>query len=310
MKLSALGEFGLIERLGKRLPRNKEVIVGIGDDTAVLRRDARTYELLTCDALVENIHFTLKMPARQIGYKAMAVNLSDIAAMGGVPQHAVVTLGVKTELPVRFYDELYRGIQAAAAPFGVSVVGGDTVSSPRALWVNVALTGWVEKQKCACRSGARVGDAILVTGSLGGSFAGKHLRFKPRLAEARFLVRHFHVGAMIDISDGLAGDLAHILEQSVVGAKIFLKQIPISKAVREKDAAKRLKRALCDGEDYELLFTLPKKEAGKAVEAFRRRRGFPPLTVVGEIVPAARGLRYLTPDGKIKKWNLHGYRHF
>lgn len=310
MKLSQLGEFGLIERLARFLPKKKDVVVGIGDDAAVLRRDERTYSLLTCDALVEKIHFTLTMPARQIGAKAMSVNLSDIAAMGGVPQHAVVTLGVRPGVPVRFYDELYRGIQKAAAPFGVTVVGGDTVSSPGGVFVNIALTGWVEKKHCALRRGARVGDAIVVTGALGGSFCGKHLTFKPRVEEARFLVRHFDVGAMIDLSDGLAGDLRHILKQSRVGARLNLAAIPVSRHVHATRFEEKIKRALCDGEDYELLAMLPKKEAQKAVAAFERQKGFPPLTMVGEIIPASRGLRCVAADGKEKELKLYGYRHF
>lgn len=300
----------MIERFRRLLPKKKDVVVGIGDDAAVLQRDRTTYSLLTCDGLVEKIHFTLEMPPRQIGYKAMAVNLSDIAAMGGVPQHAVVTLGVKPRVPVEFYEELYRGIRKAAEPFGVTVVGGDTVASPRALFVDVALTGWVEKKNCKLRCGARVGDAILVTGTLGGSFCGKHLNFTPRIREARTLVTHFPVHAMMDISDGLAGDLRHILKQSRVGARLHLNSIPVSTHVHAKRFEEKIKRALCDGEDYELLFTLPRKEVQRAVTAFRKIRGYPPIRFVGEIVPAARGFKGVTADGKEKELHLYGYRHF
>lgn len=254
MKISKLGEFGLIDALKKYAPIFKPVIKGIGDDAAVLPYRKSEYLLLTTDMLAEDTHFTLRMPAQSIGYKALACNISDIAAMGGLPAYAVVSIGIPKSLPVSFIKNVYKGIQFVAQSFNISIVGGDTIKTDK-IMINIALLGFVEKKYLVTRDGARPGDWIFVTGPLGGSFkSGRHLSFVPRLGQARFLVKKFKPSAMIDISDGLTGDLNHILKAGKVGAHLDYASIP-------KHEGANLSQALSDGEDYELLFTLSPQSA-------------------------------------------------
>ncbi len=281
-KINQIGEFGLIERIRKKLNVGAnqrfariqdQVIRGIGDDAAVLPYTKNKYLLLTTDMMAEDVHFMVRpfdklramqahhkaRPAtpQEIGHKALACNMSDIAAMGGVPTYAVVAIGLPKNLSVKYVEDMYEGMQKLAKTFGVSIVGGDTIKSNQIV-INVALLGQVEKKYLVTRSGAKAGDWIFVTGALGGSLqSGKHLHFIPRLAAARFLVRRFKPSAMIDISDGLAGDLNHILKASRVGALLWEKMIPRSKVGASRQGGTvPLQEALTNGEDYELLFTL------------------------------------------------------
>ena len=240
-----LGEFGLIRQLAKKIPR-------AGDDCAILSGGL----LLTCDPVIEGIHFLPKTPARQIGWKAMARNLSDIAAMGGQPRSAVVSLGLRPATSVRWVRELYAGLHAAAKKFGCEIVGGDTAHVRHEQFVVVTLLGHADRP--VLRSGAKPGDAVFVTGKLGGSFcSGKHLTFTPRIREAQWLTKNFCVHAMLDISDGLANDLQRLSEASRVGFEVASAKIP-----------GRLPGALTDGEDFELLFTVAAHDAGKLREKF------------------------------------------
>ena len=302
--LKDIGEFGLIKRIAEAEKIfDKEVIVGIGDDTAVLKYKKDCYLLLTTDMLVENIHFDKKATPFQIGWKALAVNLSDIAAMGGIPKYGLVSLGLKKETSINFVDELYQGIRSLAKKFKVKILGGDTVSSPRTV-INIALTGEVEKKYLTLRNGAKIGNKIYVTGILGGSISGKHLSFIPRVKEARYLVKNFHPTAMIDISDGLISDLKRICEASKVGAKIEQKKIPVSKE------ATSLENALTGGEDFELLFTLshcppphlkdciPRDRVGEEVQ----------ITQIGEITK--RGIILLDEKNKVVHLRKIGFEHF
>jgi thiamine-monophosphate kinase len=233
---------------------SREVIKGIGDDTAVLPYSKREHLLLTADMLAEDAHFTRRMPPQGIGHKALACSISDIAAMGGWPTFAVVSIGIPKNLSIRFIKEVYKGMQRTARNFNVSIVGGDTIKTDKIV-INVALLGLVEKKNLITRDGARAGDWIFVTGPLGGSFkSGRHLNFLPRLAQARFLVENFKPSAMMDISDGLSGDLNHILKAGRVGARLDHASIPRQRRVS-------LSQALNDGEDFELLFTLSSKRA-------------------------------------------------
>jgi len=232
-----IGEFGLIRQLAKHIPL-------AGDDCAVLPGGG----LLTCDPVIEGIHFLPDTPARRVGWKAMARNLSDIAAMGGEPRYAVVSLGLRPSTPVRWVRELYAGMRAVAGQFGCEIVGGDTAHVRHEQFVVVTLLGHADRP--VRRSGAKPGDIVFVTGPLGGSFSsGKHLTFTPRLREGRYLARYAH--AMIDVSDGLASDLHRLVEASRVGFDIASAKIP-----------GRLPGALTDGEDFELLFTVAPREAG------------------------------------------------
>jgi thiamine-monophosphate kinase len=298
MRVSKIGEFGLIDRLRKFQNSTPQVVKGIGDDAAVLPFDNRHYLLLTTDMLVEGGHFLRSMPAEKIGRKALACSLSDIAAMGGVPTFAVVSLGVPTDLDVRFVEKMYTGIRRLAGEFKVSIVGGDTVRSAKIV-LNVALLGTVERSRLVCRDGARVGDVIFVSGPLGGSLkSGRHLTFTPRVKEARILVEHFKPTAMMDISDGLVGDLGHILKASGVGAVLEKDRIPVNRRAT-------LKQALTDGEDFELLFTLAKPVAHKLMSRHPGK-----FFAVGEIVPKKDGFRLRDSDGKSQPLTLRSFSHF
>jgi len=267
MNISQLGEFGLIEALQKYAPVARTVIKGIGDDAAVLPYSKDKYLLFTTDMLIEDGHFTRQMPPQAIGHKALACNISDIAAMGGLPTFGVVSIGVPKNLPVRFIEDVYKGMQKTARDFHVSIVGGDTIKADKIV-INVALLGEVEKKYLVTRNGAKPKDRIFVTGPLGGSFqSGRHLDFTPRLVQGRFLAENFKPSAMMDISDGLAGDLNHILKASKVGARLDLEAIPKNKGVS-------LSQALGDGEDFELLFTLSPNQARKLMDWQIARKSF------------------------------------
>jgi thiamine-monophosphate kinase len=267
LKISQLGEFGLIDALKKYAPISKAVIKGIGDDAAVLPYNKREYLLLTTDMLSEGTHFTRRMPPFAIGHKALACSISDIAAMGGLPTFAVVSMGIAKNLSVCFIKNIYKGMQRTARDFNVSIVGGDTIKTDKVV-INVALLGTVEKKYLTTRDGAKAGDRIFVTGPLGGSLKSRrHLNFCPRLSQARFLVEKFKPSAMIDISDGLSGDLNHILKAGRVGARLDYASIPRQRRVS-------LSQALNDGEDFELLFTLPPKRACSLMDWQARQKSF------------------------------------
>ena len=267
MKISQLGEFGLIDTLKRFAPVSKEVIKGIGDDAAVLPYSKSEYLLLTADMLAEDTHFTRRMPPQGIGHKALASNISDIAAMGGNPTFAVVSVGVPKNLSVCFIKDVYKGMQRVARAYNVSIVGGDTIKTDKIV-INVALLGLVEKRNLITRDGSKAGDWIFVTGPLGGSFKnGRHLNFLPCLAQARFLVENFKPNAMMDISDGLSGDLNHILKASRVGARLDYASIPRQRGVS-------LSQALNDGEDFELLFTLSPRKARSLMDWQVRQKSF------------------------------------
>ena len=298
--LSHIGEFGLIERLKRFQNLSRQVVQGIGDDAAVLKYDATRYQLFTTDMMVEGGHFLRSMCPEEVGYKALAVNISDIAAMGGIPRSAVISLGVPATCDVEYVRGLYAGLYRLARRFGVSVVGGDTVASDKVI-INVALLGVVEKKKLVLRSGAKPGDVICVTGSLGNSFkSGRHLTFVPRVKEARFLVDHFKPSSMMDISDGLAGDLGHILRQSHASAILDERFIPV-----HKDAT--LDQALFEGEDFELVFTLSARKAERLAQS---RRGDFRFFPIGVIVPGGAKLFLRQRDGKKISLKTKAFSHF
>jgi thiamine-monophosphate kinase len=303
-----LGEFGLIRELhGIVGLSGNSVVVGIGDDCAVLRGDnPRKYLLYTCDPVVEGVHYRPTDPPRKVGWKAMARNLSDIAAMGGVPRWAVVSIGLRRGTDARWVKQLYAGLQAAAKAFGCQIVGGDTTHVRREQFVVVALVGEVEKSRITLRGGAKVGDSILVTGTLGGSLRGKHLSFTPRIHEGRWLVGHFPVHAMIDLSDGLSSDLHRMAEAGPRGIafEIHAAEIPIARAARGNLAA-----ALHDGEDFELLFTLDPRH----VTALRQkwaRRFRTELTEIGRVVKSKYKVALIHRDGSRQPLTAAGYDHF
>jgi len=267
MSISQLGEFGLIDTLKKFAPISKDVIKGIGDDAAILPFSKDKYQLFTTDMLAEDTHFARQMPAAAIGHKALSCNISDIAAMGGIPSFAVISIGIPKNLSIKFITEIYQGINNTAKAFNVSIVGGDTIKSDKII-INIAMLGLVEKKYLVTRDGAKPGDWIFVTGPLGDSFkSGRHLNFMPRLAQARFLVEKFLPHAMMDISDGLSGDLNHILKASKVGARLNFDAIP-------KNKGASLNQALNDGEDFELLFTLSENKAKSLMDWQAEHKSF------------------------------------
>ena len=309
-----MNEFELIARLTQSLPTNKNVVTGAGDDCAVLDLGVPGKLILfKTDAVVEGIHFRAETPPEKIGRKALARCLSDIAAMAGTPTAALVTLALPADFDVEFVARIYDGLNALAEKFGVAIVGGETTTDPERIWISIALIGTVPRGKQILRTGAKIGDAIFVTGELGGSLAGKHLDFEPRLEEARWLAVHFHLHALMDLSDGLAGDLRHILNASQVGAEILQAAVPVSRAAklaaRAGSAAKpAVLAALTDGEDFELLFTLASKDAVKLLDAWQIKFPELKLSCIGKIV-AGEGILLRDKHGS-HQLTAPGYEHF
>lgn len=282
--LSEAGEDVLVEELTKGLLRGRDVVVGVGDDCAVLRGNRPGWRsLLKADCIVEGVHFTMEAAPVEIGWKAMARAVSDIAAMGGRPLHALVTIVLHPETTVARAKGIYRGLSKAADSFGLSIVGGETSRAAvrGAAVISIALTGEVETRRCVLRSGGRAGDALYVTGRLGGASRGKHLRFHPRLNESSWLTENFAIHAMMDLSDGLAKDLPRLARASEAGFHLEFGDIPRNRGCD-------LAAALSDGEDYELLFAISSRRAA-ALE--KRWKGMFPrlaLTRIGELVADVR----------------------
>jgi len=298
--LSQLGEFGLINRIKRQLTPSKSVRLGIGDDAAVTELSQTQYQLLTTDMLREGVHFTKKISAKDIGYKAMAASVSDIAAMGGIPKYAVVSLGISPSASIKKVDDLYAGMKRVCQAFQFEIVGGDTVQSD-SLIINVTLTGVVDKKHLVTRSKAKAGDIVFVSGPLGRSYkSGHHYRFTPRVKEAQYLVRNFKPSAMIDCSDGLAQDLGHILSLSKVGALLEESVIP-------KRSQAKIEEVLFDGEDFELIFTLSPTHAQKLVD---KRNCKYPFYPIGEVVQKDEGFKLITQNGELRNVKDKGFSHF
>jgi len=300
MRLKDLGEFNFINRISKNIRLSPDVVKGVGDDTAVLRYTKDKYLLFTTDMLVEDVHFRRKDRPYLVGMKAVSCNISDIAAMGGEAGSCVVSLGAPKNLDVKYADELYKGIKDTAKKFNVDLVGGDTVGSEKIV-INIAMLGEVEKNNLVLRSGAREGDAIFVTGSIGGSIKMKHLDFTPRLKEARFLVKNFKINSMIDVSDGLLADLGRILEESDKAAMIYEIAIPVSRYAAGFDSAVR------EGEDFELVFTLSERYADRLDRIWPFKTA---LSKIGRIHSGHKGLFLVRKGDKTEKIKAAGFTHF
>lgn len=262
---AARGEFEWIEAVRRRVPGRADVRVGIGDDAAVVEVPEGHELVLTTDLLVEDVDFVLGgLDPRDLGWKALAVSVSDVAAMGARAAHALVSVALRPEHTGAFADALLDGLLACAARYGVAVVGGDTSGTPSGVVVNVALTGFVPRGRAVRRAGARLGDAVCVTGALGGSILGRHLRAAPRQDEALALVQGCEVHAMADVSDGLASDLGHVLDASGAGAEVWDAAVPVHEDARRLAATSgrdALDHALQDGEDFELVFCVADADA-------------------------------------------------
>jgi thiamine-monophosphate kinase len=280
-----MSEFAFIDWVRRRTPADPRVLLGPGDDTAVVRAPSGPL-LITTDMLLEGSCFRLaEAGPRRVGRKALAVNLSDIAAMAGRPSVAVVSVGLPRQGGRAIAEELDRGLREVAADFGVVIVGGDTNSWDGPLVISVTLLGEPTGRGPVPRAGARVGDWLVVTGPLGGSLLGKHLDFTPRVEEAIALHAATELHAMIDLSDGLAADVGHLCEEGRCGAVLWADLIPISAdARRMNDGKSPLEHALGDGEDFELVFAVPRPEAERLTAA----QPVPgvTLTAIGEVVDA------------------------
>jgi thiamine-monophosphate kinase len=327
MKISSLGEFGLIEQIRRTAARDaKRVHVGIGDDAAALMLSPSSALLATTDMLLEGVHFDLATTDLfSLGWKSVAVNLSDIAAMGGTPRFCLTALGIPPSLTVEDIKAFYRGVNACLKKFGAVLVGGDTCRSRTGLVISVTMLGETEKKRVITRSGARPGDLIFVTGTLGDSGAGldaltsgarsrkpgvrrlleKHLRPVPRIALGRRIAASGIASAMIDVSDGLSSDLGHICEESGVGAEIIAANIPCSANVMSLKTLERpaLEYALSGGEDYELLFTVPPAKLRK----FRSLKL--DASEIG-VITRGRSMSIVGGDGRKAPFRPSGFDHF
>ncbi len=308
-------ESDLIAHLKPLLPTNDFVVTGAGDDCAVLELGAPdTQTLFKTDAVVEGVHFTADTEPERVGRKALARCLSDIAAMGGTPTAAVVTLGLPRGFDPERVKALYRGLNRLAAQYQVAVVGGETTTNPGGWLVNVALLGTVPRGRARLRSGAKVGEALFVTGDLGGSLAGKHLDFEPRLAEGRWLLQFAGVSAVMDLSDGLASDLPKLLSASgVPGAELRKSAVPVSRAAREHARTSDLAippfvAAVTDGEDFELLFTVQSNRAVAVLDEWKEQFPGVRLSCIGKLTEKA-GVWVRGDDG-LRPLPTRGYEHF
>jgi thiamine-monophosphate kinase len=334
-----LHEFRLIEQLRRAFGRTgASVVRGIGDDAAVVTPPKGRQLVLTTDLLVERVHFDLRTASfEEIGYKAAIANLSDIAAMGARPEYALVAIALPASCAAPQILRLYKGILAACRPCEVALIGGDTSASPDKLFLSLTVTGSVPAGRALMRSGARAGDLLYVTGTLGDSLAGLALlsRGNRRAAtaslkssERNFLIErhrrpiahpglgqllstHRLASAAIDLSDGLSGDLRHLCEQSRVGAEITAAALPLSPALRAYARTSRtdpVALALQGGEDYELLFTVPPARQ-PALHRLARRAGRR-LTCIGRIRPKSFGVMVRETTGRLRRLPVTSYVHF
>lgn len=324
MKLSDIGEFGLIRRIRALVGEPAEGEYWVGDDTAVIRAPAGTI-LYTTDLMIEGVHFDLELTGPQdLGYKALAVNISDVAAMGGTPRRALASVGIRPGIEVDWVEDLYRGMRECADEYEAAVVGGD-FSRSDCLVISVALIGNPAGRRVIHRNGARPGDKICVTGVLGAAAAGyrllragllqrpdlvrAHLRPTPRVKEVEVLRRHLPT-AMIDISDGFAADLGHLCDESGVGARVDAARLPLvdlSGPPQSELDREPLELALSGGEDYELCFTIPPDRAERAARDAEAKTGTL-ISVVGEITAPDQG-RTLVVDGQEQTLDSSGWDH-
>ena len=333
MKFNEIGEFGFIESIKKQCSTSsKNVIKGIGDDCAVFRANSNRVFLFTTDMLVEDVHFLMdKITPYQLGWKSVAVNLSDIAAMGGIPLHVLISIGIPVKTDVELIKDLYRGMNDICSHYNVNILGGDTVASKDKLIINISLLGDGEEHSVLYRHGAGPGDKVCLTGNVGDSAAGlnilqnkisfsytdkdyfikAHNEPWPLVETGRIIATSQLAGAMIDLSDGLLSDLGHICEESKVGASIFEEQIPLSRELRllsSRENFNPLELALSGGEDYVLLFTAPEKNI-HAIEQLSREKDISPIVMIGEITNE-EGIRLTDSYGKSTFVRPKGFDHF
>ena len=336
--ISDLGEFGLIDQLTKNFElKNENSLVGVGDDAAVIQVSEDTVQLLSTDMLVEGIHFNLMyMPLKHLGYKAVAVNVSDICAMNGTAQQITVSLAVSSRFPLEALEELYEGIHLACDKYSVDLVGGDTTSSTSGLVINVTVLGTAKKEDVVYRSGAKEYDLLVVTGDLGAAYMGLQVlerekevfkanpSIQPDLDGHDYIIerqlkpeaRKDIIGflkeldvlptAMIDISDGLASEILHLCKASKVGCHVYDEKVPIDAKTSMTAIDFNLDPNTCalnGGEDYELLFTIDQKD-------FDKIKGNPHMTVIGHITHENDGIYYVDKNGSAITLKAQGWKHF
>jgi thiamine-monophosphate kinase len=295
MNLRDVGEDRLLDQLLGTLSFGRGVILGVGDDCALVESDKRgLLQVLKTDCLVEEIHFAPDTRPELVGWKAIARPLSDFAAMSALPRFALVTLIVPAQRNVRWVKSLYRGIEKAARAFEVSIVGGETSNIKGPAVISISVTGVVEKDRWVSRGGGKADDDLFVTGKLGGSLGSRHLNFVPRIAESRWLTKNFHVHAMMDLSDGLGTDLPRLARASDLGFEVDKNAVPLNRGCN-------VAQAISDGEDYELLFAISPKDSASLLSRWRKKFPKVPLTQIGRLNPKSK-----IPSPKLRR----GYVHF
>jgi thiamine-monophosphate kinase len=332
MSRKKLNEFELITKLTRSLPGDSRVIKGVGDDCAVLKQPGGKYLLATCDIQVDGVHFLSGVAnPGAIGHKAVAVNVSDIATMGGIPTFCLVSLVLPNDKDSDFVELLYDGIKTACSIYGVQIIGGN-ISSGKQLAVDIFMMGEVNPDELLLRSGAKPGDKLLVTGALGEAAAGlelikngaiilsetdradllnKQLSPIARLSESNLIAKSKLATSMIDISDGLLGDVSHICDESKVGVVIYEKQVPVLASVTQVEkqlANKSLSLAITGGEDYELLMTASPDAAEKIIKIVKEKTGTD-VSVIGEITPTDTGRWIFGSDGQMRPFAAEGWDH-
>jgi thiamine-monophosphate kinase len=335
--ISRLGEFGLIQLLTRDIQFTQPTtLAGAGDDAAVIQNTGEV-TVVSTDMLVEGIHFDLMYtPLKHLGYKSVIVNLSDIYAMNAVPTQITVSIAISSKYTVEAIDELYEGIKLACKMYKVDLVGGDTTSSPKGMVISITALGQAKKENIVYRNGAKPGDIICVTGDLGAAYLGlqvlerekqiylQHPGIQPELDKSQYLIERqlkpeaqrgaieyfdkqkIKPTAMIDVSDGLAGDLKHICVQSGVGAFIEEGKVPVHPDTEMTAINFRMDPITCalhGGEDYELLFTIDEKDLDKI-------RYMPEVFIIGEITDAADGIKLHTTGGNVYELTGEGWNHF
>lgn len=336
-EIGEIGEFGLIDRIAeKSAPKNERTIKGIGDDAAVFDMGGKLL-LTTSDMLLEGVHFDLSyMPLAHLGYKAVAVNVSDIAAMNGVPNQITVNLGLSNRFSVEAVEAIYEGIRAACDEYKVDLVGGDTTTSPSGLVISITALGEVEPNRAVYRGGAQENDILCVTGDLGGAFVGLQILerekqeflanpdMQPKLdaydyvvgrqlrPKARMDIIHelqdlnIQPTAMIDVSDGLASEAFHLCKQSGLGVAIYEDKLPIDKQAYETAAEFSIDPNACalnGGEDYELLFTINQDE-------FEKLKNHADIHTIGYMQSTSKGKTFVTRNQNVVPLQAQGWKHF
>ncbi len=336
MRLSWLGEFDFINEISGEFAYSlSDIVKGIGDDAGVTAIDEKRCLLTTTDVLVEDVHFSLNFtPAFVLGRKCVSVSLSDIAAMGGTPKYLLLSLSIpeREGMELEFFKNFYKGVKEVSEVYGVSLIGGNTSSSPCSLIINSTMIGDVLRDEVVYRTGARVGDRIFVTGTLGDSALGLkmwktkdsapvtdpflkdamllHIDPVARVKEGRMIAETGLATAMIDISDGLAADIGHIMESSKVGARIYIPQCPLSTALKRylQEDSENTEIFLSGGEDYELLFTVNPSKV-QDVKRIADKSGSL-FTEIGEITDYKEGVVFVDENGKSVNVETKGFDHF